>query len=100
MTDSKVYGLIGLARRARKLISGAFAVQKCILSGKARLVLLDAGASRNTKDDFIKLCSKQGVPLRALPAGELEKLLGDAKKCAAITDENFASPLKEELSSF
>ena len=100
MTDAKVSGLIGLANRARKLSGGAFAVQQCVHRGRAKLVLLDESASENTKDSFKKLCQRQGVPLRSLPAGELEKILGHPNKCAAITDENFASPLINSLSSF
>ncbi|MBQ6645891.1 MAG: ribosomal L7Ae/L30e/S12e/Gadd45 family protein [Clostridia bacterium] len=97
MPDTRIDGLIGLANRARKLTSGAFAVQKCIKSGKALLVLLDEGASLNTRSDLTGLCEKARVPLRLLPAGELERILGDYRICAALTDVNFARPLIERL---
>ena len=97
MLDSRCAGLIGLANRARKLISGAFAVQKCLKGGKAALVLLDEGAGPNTREELTALCEKTNVPIRLLPAGELERILGEYKICAALTDTNFARPLIDSL---
>ncbi len=98
MNDSRMYGLLGFANRARQLVSGTFAVEKCVKQGKARLVLLDETASRNTQDAIAALCAGRAVPLRKLPEGALEKILGDCRICAAVTDENFVAPLLKELS--
>ncbi len=96
--SSRARGLIGLAARARKLQSGAFAVEKCLKSGKAKLVLLDEGASENTVKQFVGLCRRASVPIALLARGELGDILNSAKICAVISDENFAGPLLNELS--
>ena len=52
MTKDKVLRLIGLAMKAGKVVSGEFSVEKCIKSGKAKLVIVAADASENTKKKF------------------------------------------------
>ena len=38
--DKKIFGLIGLAARARKVASGGFMTENAIKSGKSHMVLL------------------------------------------------------------
>ena len=55
--------LLGLANRARKIISGEEFVVKEIRSGKAKLVLLSADASANTTKKITDKCTFYQVPL-------------------------------------
>lgn len=58
----KVSGMLGLAERAGKLISGETKVLDAIRSGKAELVILATDASDNTKKMFHDKCSSYGIP--------------------------------------
>ena len=40
MNDQRVYQLIGLCQKARKLISGEFAVKQAVLSETVKLVII------------------------------------------------------------
>ncbi len=63
MTKDKVLRLIGLAMKAGKVVSGEFSVEKCIKSGKAKLVIVAADASENTKKKFEDKCKFYNVPI-------------------------------------
>ena len=52
MARDKVLSLIGLAMKAGQVVSGEFSVEKCIKSGKAKLVIIATDASENTKKKF------------------------------------------------
>ena len=41
----KLFGLIGLAARARKVVSGEFSTEKSVKSGKSHLVIVSEEAS-------------------------------------------------------
>ena len=45
----KIFGMLGLARRAGKLIYGSDAAVNAVRSGKAKAVILAADASDRTK---------------------------------------------------
>ena len=93
MPDPRVYGLIGLARRARKISVGLPAVERELKSSRAKLILIDADAGKNTQKKLCSLCENLNVPFRQLPTGELERILGDFTVCAALTDENFSAQI-------
>ena len=59
----KLFGLIGLAARARKVVSGEFSTEKSVKSGKSHLVIVSEEASDNTKKMFINMCAYYKVPI-------------------------------------
>ena len=59
----KILAMAGLARRAGKAVSGEFAVEKSVKTGKAMLVLLAEDASANTKKKFRNMCAWYNVPI-------------------------------------
>ena len=65
------FSMLGIAMRAGALTLGEDGVLKAISSGKAALVLVDAGASDNTKKRFADSCAYYGVRLKATQAGRL-----------------------------
>lgn len=86
--NDRLYGAIGLAKKAGALKSGDFATEKLLRGGKAKLVLMDASASDNTRRRYTGMCERQGVPLMELPA--LGGAIGDASRMlAAVVDDNF-----------
>ena len=52
MKQNKILSLLGLAARARVVVSGGFMTEKAVKDGKARLVIVSGDASDNTK----KMC--------------------------------------------
>ena len=88
MDNSRLYGSIGLARKAGAVVSGGFAAEKALSAGKARLVLLDRTCSEATRDRYEDMCAHKGVPF--LYVDELGDRIGKpGHKIAAVTDENF-----------
>ena len=57
------FSMLGLAMRAGQLTFGEDSVRKAITSGTAGLVLLDDGASENTKKRMRDSCSYYAVQL-------------------------------------
>jgi ribosomal protein L7Ae-like RNA K-turn-binding protein len=95
MSNNRWASLLGLANRARKVISGEELTVKEIRSGKAKLVLLAEDASENTMKKIKDKCSSYGVPLRKVPDRyTLGHAIGkDARVVVAIIDEGFANKL-------
>ena len=90
--QKKIWGMLGLARRAGKIAGGAFQAENAIKSGKACLVILAEDASDNTGKHFRDMCSYRNI--RCLSMGDKEQL----GKCAgfemrsvlAVTDASMA----------
>jgi len=99
MTQQQWMSLLGLANRARKLISGEELVVKEVRSGKAKLVLLASDASKNTEKKISDKCAYYQIPLKRV---ENRSLLGqaigkEARVVVAILDEGFAQKLRTLL---
>lgn len=95
MNRASWMSLLGLANRARKLISGEELSVKEIRSGKAKLVLLSADASANTTKKITDKCKSYHVPVKLV---ENRYLLGgaigkDARVVVAVLDDGFAKKL-------
>ncbi len=97
MKQNKTLSMLGLAKRAGKVVSGEFSVEKAIRSGKAYLVLLAEDASANTKKNFTDMCTYYKIPLVFTGTKET---LGHAIGCqfrasAAVTDSGFAQSIEK-----
>ncbi len=90
---------LGLANRARKVISGEELVVKEIQRKRAKLVILSEDASENTRKKISDKCSFYRVPLYYVDSRhELGGAIGKgARVVVAITDEGFAQKLKTML---
>lgn len=97
----KVYGLIGLAKRAGKASCGESAVKDSIRFNKAYLTLIAHDASDNTKKSITNSCKYYGV--RYHIAGTMDDMghaLGKSFSAAvSITDEGFAKSIDKYLSA-
>ena len=62
MKNNKIYSLISLCARARRLCSGNFSVEKAVKNQSAYVVIVAKDASDNTK----KLFDQKEHPLRYL----------------------------------
>jgi ribosomal protein L7Ae-like RNA K-turn-binding protein len=95
MNTNQWMSLLGLANRARKIISGEELSVKEIRSRKAKLVLLSADASANTTKKITDKCKSYEVPYRLV---EDRHLLGqaigkEARVVVAVLDDGFAKKM-------
>jgi ribosomal protein L7Ae-like RNA K-turn-binding protein len=95
MKTNQWMSLLGLANRARKIISGEELSVKEIQRGKAKLVLLSADASANTTKKITDKCKSYQVPCKFV---EDRHLLGqaigkEARVVVAVLDDGFAKKL-------
>lgn len=98
MNEQKLYGAVGLARRAGKCIAGDFAVERAVKAKKAAHVLLDSHASKATKERYYALCERQGIG--CIEIEDIGKAIGKpGNKIVAIMDENFAEMLKAAINA-
>lgn len=95
MKSSEWMSLLGLANRARKIISGEELSIKEIRSGKAKLILLSADASGNTTKKVTDKCNSYNVPYKVVENRHLlGKAIGkEARVVVAVTDDGFAKKL-------
>ena len=95
----KVAALLGLARRARKVTSGAEAVESAVKRHSVQLILSAADASANSVARLQILAADVGIAWRqALGKEELGAALGGAPRaCVAVTDPHFAGALMSVL---
>ena len=63
MNKNKILSLLGLATKAGKVVSGEFATEKAVKSGKGLLVVVAEDASDNTKKKFSNMYHFYEVPL-------------------------------------
>lgn len=85
--------------KAGKLVSGEFMTETCVKDKKARLVILAADCSDNTKKKFSNMCSYHHVPYyEYADKDELGRCIGkEFRASIAITDEGFAASIIKNL---
>jgi ribosomal protein L7Ae-like RNA K-turn-binding protein len=95
MSTNQWKSLLGLANRARKIVSGEELVLKEVRSKRAKLVLLSEDASANTTKKVTDKTSYYKVPLRkVINREELGNAIGrEARVVVAVLDEGFANKL-------
>ncbi|MCP3739134.1 YlxQ family RNA-binding protein [Rossellomorea sp. BNER] len=95
MNQNRWMSLLGLANRARKVISGEELVLKEVRSGRAKLVLLSRDASNNTMKKVRDKCNYYETPIFLIENREiLGQAIGkDARVVVTLTDDGFAKKL-------
>ena len=97
--ENKIYGLIGLARRAGKVSFGTEISIETIEKKKARLVIVAEDSSDRTKKNFKELSQKLNIPFKiAGTIEDLSKSIGQVNKAVlVIKDENFAKEILKRI---
>lgn len=95
MNQQKLMSILGLAQKAGKVVSGDFAVQGAIKSGKAKLLIIAADASESTKKEYQYLAASRNIESYCfLSKEQLGGAIGKALRAAVvITDEGFTKPI-------
>jgi len=97
--NDKVMGMLGLARRAGKIIFGSDAAVSAVRSGGAKLVIMAEDASERTKKLMTNKCKSFSVPLYVFSnATELGNKIGKSDiSVLAVSDKNFAKAIESLL---
>lgn len=97
--EKKILSMLGLAKRAGRVVSGEFSTEKAVKTGKAFLVLVAGDASENTKKMFRDMCQFYEVPMGCIASkAELGHAIGqEMRASAAVTDENFARTIEDMI---
>ena len=96
----RVFGMIGLAARAGKVVSGSDAVIGAIRSNNVKLLIITRDISRNSLDKILKSMNsdKEITCYSFSTSEELGYALGKPNRTvAAITDKSFAEGISAIL---
>lgn len=95
----KLLGTLGLCRRAGKVSIGADKCSKAIKGGSARLVILAADASENTKKDIKNSCAYYNIHhIEYSDKITLGNSVGTGESSVvSVNDENFAKAILDRF---
>ncbi|MFC7392588.1 YlxQ family RNA-binding protein [Scopulibacillus cellulosilyticus] len=95
MSNQKWETFLGLANRARKVVSGEETVLRVVRQNKAAVVILSSDASERKKKTITNKCRFYNVPLRTVCDRErLGQAIGrPARVIVAVTDKGFGEKL-------
>ena len=95
VNSKKLLSLIGLATRARKVVSGEFSTEKSVKSGRSRMVIVSEEASDNTKKMFTNMCAHYKVPIYLFGTkDELGHAMGQEFRASlSVEDAGFAKSM-------
>ena len=101
MTDKeRAYGMIGLAARAGKAVSGSDAVTGAVRAGNVKLLIITKDISGNSLDKVLRnITGTDEIPCYSFGSSdELGDALGKpARAVAAITEKSFADGISAIL---
>jgi len=97
MDKRRILAFIGLAARARKIITGEDLLIKGIRTGKVKFVIIAEDASTNTKKKITDKCRFYEVPFQiCFSSLDLGNALGKSFRVAVgVADLGFAEKLKK-----
>ncbi|NHI67370.1 YlxQ-related RNA-binding protein [Lactococcus garvieae] len=96
----KVLNLLGLAKRAGKVITGEELVVKAIQNGKASLVFVAHDVSENLNKKITDKSSYYEVSvLQTFSVNELSVAIGANRKVLAIADDGFAKKMESLMTN-
>lgn len=92
MVEDRLLGLLGLARRAGKLVLGSTQCLNGVRQETLHLVILDGSTQGNTRKMFVNACQNHRIPLIELKGSDvLGPSIGKpGNKVAGVKDEAFA----------
>ena len=98
-SKDRVYGMLGLAMRAGKLVSGSDAVIGAIRSGGVELLIITKDISRNSLEKILKNTGDKEITCYSFGTSEeLGYALGKPDRTvAAIMDKSFAEGISAIL---
>lgn len=97
----RLLSMLGIAKKAGKVVSGGFLCEKAVKSRQARLVILAGDAQKNTVSTISNKCTFYNVPFGFYGTKEtLGHAIGkEERSCVAITDQGLADSINKLLGS-
>jgi len=97
----RILGMLGLAMKAGKVVSGETATEIAVKDLSAWLVILATDASKNTTKHFTDMCNYRDIPLCVYGTKEeLGRAIGkDYRSNMAVTDEGLATAILKAYDS-
>ena len=97
--NNKIYGLLGLARKAGKISFGTQSCIEAIEKRKAKLVIIAEDCSDRTKKNFEDISNTANVSIRVIGTIEnISKCIGQNNKAVIVVrDENFAKEIIKKI---
>lgn len=100
--SGNLFGMIGMAKKAGKLAGGEFAVKNAVRTGIAKVVIIAADASDNTKKSIKNSCEYYKV--KCVEYGDKKQLgysTGSGEySTVSVNDDNFAKAVLDRLNQF
>ncbi len=97
--DRRLYGMLGFAMRAGKLVIGTEQICRALPKGKVELVLVSRSASDATRKKLFVKCDFYSISAIEvdIDTERLGKLIGKiyAPAAVAVTDAGFAAEIKK-----
>lgn len=89
--EAKILGLLGLAQRARQLVTGEDMLIKAIRNHSIKFVFLSSDAGMSTAKKIHDQCNYYHVPLYAdLTKAQLSGAIGRPRTAVGVTQAGFA----------
>jgi len=84
--------LLGLAKKAGKVVSGDYAVKSAVKNREAKLLLVAGDTSNRAKKEYFYLADSNDIPIIEVSCkSDLGLIVGKSLRAAvAVIDENFA----------
>lgn len=95
----KALGMIGLAKRAGKIVTGEFLCDKAIKSGQSKLIIIASDISDNGKKAVCGACNYYGVEyVEYGTAEQLGHITGGGKRVVvSVNDDNFKNAILSKI---
>jgi ribosomal protein L7Ae-like RNA K-turn-binding protein len=100
--NSKIYGFLGLAAKAGRVVSGSETCENALKTKKVYLVVIAQDASDNLRKRFTDICSAKKINVKIF--GDIQSMgryIGKNKRAVvAITGEEFAGKLIDSINAY
>lgn len=95
----KILGMLGMAKKAGRVVSGVYLCKKAIKSGESCLIIIASDNSENTKKPIKNSCKYYKVDyIEYSDAEAIGKCIGGGKKAVvSVNDQNFAEAIKNKF---
>lgn len=96
---NKIYGMLGLAKRAGKVISGESGCKDSVRFGSSHLIIIAGDTGDNTKKNITDSCKYYNVPYYIIGTmHENGRAVGNSfNAILSVTDEGFAKAIEKHI---
>ena len=96
---NKVLGMLGLAIRAGKVVSGEFKSLQAVKNGQSQLVIMASDISDNGRKSIVNACRFYGVEYIELGMSqELGKAIGEeTRMIVSVNDDSFKNAILSKI---